>query len=188
MVRNFLGCRNFGMAGFKTEWHDSDLTTPTALLIVLFALCGLLLLVLPFIYTIEVLGLCNWCGLTRNKHILSVVFNDVSLLGLYSDGSRWVSGYGTLVKWKWQKETGVFGEIFPSDTWSTTNRTCIGLGLNRGLRGERPAADVLNHGKVTQALYGEWLPERGRREIPLLAGTESCNASAKNGGNVDWLN
>ena len=61
--------------------------------------------------------------------------------------SVWVRSIGGM---KVTEENGsTRKEIFPMDTWSTTNRTCIGMGFKPGHRGERPATDVLNHGMVT---------------------------------------
>jgi hypothetical protein len=44
------------------------------------------------------------------------------------------------------------GKTCPSAALSTTNPTWIGPGSNPGLRGERPATNLLNHGTASTAL------------------------------------
>ena len=70
---------------------------------------------------------------------------------LYSVGGRWMNEYGAMVEWYWLGKTEVLGET-PTKiaTVYTLSSTWPSMGLNPGLRGERPATNRLwNHPVIT---------------------------------------
>lgn len=69
------------------------------------------------------------------------------LLTLFSDSSRWISDYGLLVEWCWQRKTSAWRKTLPSATLSTTNLTWTLLASNSDVRSERPATNCLSNGR-----------------------------------------
>jgi len=82
---------------------------------------------------------------------------------LCDTGERWMNQFAALVEWHWRgKDQSTRTKTPATVTLSTTNPTLSVVGLNPGLRGERPATNRLSHDTAKLSARSRYHCSRGK--------------------------